>query len=66
MVKPLLILIPTVRRAWCAIGHWAIKGGDAQQGALKVYWDGQSKPPFLLPWLTAALNRSCRGDMQQN
>jgi len=22
-------------------GHWAIKGGDATQGALKVYWDGK-------------------------
>jgi len=23
-----------------ASGHWAIKGGDAQKGPLKVYWDG--------------------------
>jgi hypothetical protein len=22
-------------------GHWAIKGGDAQSGELKVYWDGK-------------------------
>ena len=23
-----------------APGHWAIKGGDAQAGELKSYWDG--------------------------
>merc|ERR1740117_1663735 len=23
-----------------APGHWAIKGGNAQSGDLKVYWDG--------------------------
>ena len=23
-----------------APGHWVIKGGNAQTGALKTYWDG--------------------------
>lgn len=27
-------------------GHWSIKGGDAQQGALKVYWDGKRAPGY--------------------
>ena len=27
--------------AGSAPGHWAILGGDAQAGALKVYWDGE-------------------------
>jgi hypothetical protein len=27
-------------------GHWAIKGGDATQGALKVYWDGKRAPGY--------------------
>jgi len=27
-------------------GHWAIKGGDAQAGALKVYWDGKRAPKY--------------------
>ena len=27
-------------------GHWAIKGGDAQTGALKVYWDGPRAPGY--------------------
>eukprot|EP01079_Euglenida_sp_SAG-EU17-18_P011193 gene11193-2031_t len=27
-------------------GHWAIKGGDAQQGGLKVYWDGKRAPGY--------------------
>lgn len=25
-------------------GHWAIKGGDAQEGTLHVYWDGKRAP----------------------
>ena len=28
------------------MGHWAIKGGDAQTGALKVYWDGPRAPGY--------------------
>jgi hypothetical protein len=27
-------------------GHWAIKGGDAQGGALHVYWDGKRAPGY--------------------
>lgn len=27
-------------------GHWAIKGGDAQTGRLKVYWDGARAPHY--------------------
>jgi hypothetical protein len=27
-------------------GHWAIKGGDAQTGNLKVYWDGKRAPGY--------------------
>lgn len=27
-------------------GHWAIKGGDAQAGGLKVYWDGKRAPDY--------------------
>jgi len=27
-------------------GHWAIKGGDAQVGELKVYWDGNRAPGY--------------------
>jgi hypothetical protein len=27
-------------------GHWAIKGGDAQTGSLKVYWDGKRAPGY--------------------
>ena len=27
-------------------GHWAIKGGDAQAGALKSYWDGNRAPGY--------------------
>jgi hypothetical protein len=27
-------------------GHWAIKGGDAQTGQLKVYWDGKRAPHY--------------------
>ena len=27
-------------------GHWAIKGGDAQAGDLKVYWDGRRAPGY--------------------
>ena len=27
-------------------GHWAIKGGDAQTGELKVYWDGARAPGY--------------------
>ena len=27
-------------------GHWAIKGGDAQVGELKVYWDGNRAPVY--------------------
>jgi hypothetical protein len=27
-------------------GHWAIKGGDAQRGALTVYWDGKRAPGY--------------------
>merc|ERR1712232_754930 len=27
-------------------GHWAIKGGDAQTGKLKVYWDGKRAPGY--------------------
>ena len=29
-------------------GHMAIKGGDAQAGALRVYYDGQ-RPPLYAP-----------------
>ena len=29
-----------------APGHWAIKGGDAQAGELKVYWDGKRAPRY--------------------
>ena len=29
-----------------APGHWAIKGGDAQAGPLKVYWDGNRAPRY--------------------
>ena len=29
-----------------APGHWAIKGGDAQAGGLKVYWDGERAPGY--------------------
>ncbi len=29
-----------------APGHWAIKGGDAQIGALKSYWDGHRAPKY--------------------
>lgn len=27
-------------------GHWAIKGGDAQGGKLKVFWDGKRAPGY--------------------
>jgi len=27
-------------------GHWAIKGGNAQSGELKVYWDGKRAPGY--------------------
>merc|ERR1712050_394422 len=27
-------------------GHWAIKGGDAQNGNLQVYWDGRRAPGY--------------------
>ena len=27
-------------------GHWAIKGGDAQSGTLRVYWDGERAPKY--------------------
>jgi hypothetical protein len=27
-------------------GHWAIKGGDAQEGPLKVYFDGKRAPGY--------------------
>jgi hypothetical protein len=27
-------------------GHWAIKGGDSQTGALKIYWDGKRAPNY--------------------
>ena len=27
-------------------GHWAIKGGDANQGKLEVYWDGKRAPRY--------------------
>ena len=29
-----------------APGHWAIKGGDAQAGKLKSYWDGHRAPKY--------------------
>lgn len=29
-----------------APGHWAIKGGDAQAGTLKTYWDGHRAPKY--------------------
>eukprot|EP01048_Picozoa_sp_COSAG05_P013307 COSAG05_NODE_1405_length_4969_cov_12.779466_3_plen_157_part_00 len=29
-----------------APGHWAIKGGDAQTGALKTFWDGKRAPGY--------------------
>jgi|EP01047_Picozoa_sp_COSAG01_P039661 hypothetical protein len=29
-----------------APGHWAIKGGDAQAGMLKTYWDGHRAPRY--------------------
>ncbi|KAL1505101.1 hypothetical protein AB1Y20_008860 [Prymnesium parvum] len=29
-----------------APGHWAIKGGNAQAGGLKVYWDGERAPGY--------------------
>ena len=29
-----------------APGHWAIKGGDAQAGPLKSYWDGKRAPKY--------------------
>lgn len=27
-------------------GHWSIKGGNAQAGMLKVYWDGKRAPGY--------------------
>lgn len=33
-------------RKGAAPGHWAIKGGDAQSGKLKVYWDGPRAPGY--------------------
>jgi len=27
-------------------GHWAIKGGNAQSGKLRVYWDGKRAPGY--------------------
>ena len=27
-------------------GHWAIKGGDSNQGKLEVYWDGKRAPRY--------------------
>merc|ERR1711998_265006 len=27
-------------------GHWAIKGGNSQAGALRVYWDGKRAPGY--------------------
>lgn len=30
-----------VMRPATAHGHWAIKGGNAQEGTLQVYWDGK-------------------------
>merc|ERR1712054_504219 len=27
-------------------GHWAIKGGNAQTGGLRVYWDGKRAPGY--------------------
>lgn len=27
-------------------GHWAIKGGDAQEGKLAKYWDGRRAPGY--------------------
>merc|ERR1712129_572465 len=27
-------------------GHWAIKGGDAQEGSLRVLWDGPRAPHY--------------------
>ena len=32
--------------AGAAPGHWSIKGGDAQAGALQVYWDGERAPGY--------------------
>lgn len=29
-----------------APGHWAIKGGNAQAGMLKSYWDGHRAPHY--------------------
>jgi hypothetical protein len=29
-----------------APGHWSIKGGNAQTGELKVYWDGERAPGY--------------------
>ena len=29
-----------------APGHWAIKGGDSQQGGLQTYWDGKRAPRY--------------------
>ena len=36
------VLVPT----GSVPGHWAIKGGDAQRGPLKVYWDGKRAPGY--------------------
>jgi hypothetical protein len=29
-----------------APGHWAIKGGNAQAGRLKTYWNGRRAPGY--------------------
>eukprot|EP01052_Picozoa_sp_SAG31_P029467 SAG31_NODE_2931_length_4898_cov_2.527818_5_plen_64_part_00 len=35
-----------------APGHWAIKGGNAQAGVLKSYWDGHRAPRCKLSSLS--------------
>jgi hypothetical protein len=36
------VLVPEGSLPW----HWAIEGGDAQEGPLKVYWDGKHAPGY--------------------
>lgn len=39
-------VLPASHQPTAHKGHWAIKGGDAQTGELKVYWDGPRAPGY--------------------
>lgn len=47
-------------------GHWAILGGDAQQGELKTYWDGRRAPGYAPMKKQGAIILGIGGDNSPN